>query len=282
MKDFKGKRLLVTGAARGIGRLMAERFGRLGASLILTDVQTKLLDNTVRELAAEGLNVTGYPLDVTDEAAILALRDRIHAEHGPVQMLINNAGVVFGGPFLEIPMERHRLTYAVNTMGVVAMTHAFLPDLIASDEGHLVNIASASGLLGLPWGATYASSKWSVLGFSESVRLELKQLEHKHVHVTTVCPSYINTGMFEGAAAPKLTRMLEPDEIADKVVRAVRRNKPRLLTPFMVKTIPFLNGILPRPLAEALFWATGTAASMVEWKGHDAAAKPDDSTRKAG
>ena len=91
----------------------------------------------------------------------------MHRDGGPIDVLVNNAGLVFGGAFLDVPLERHLTTYRVNTLGLVAMTHAFLPDLMAGRDGHVVNVASASGFIGLPFGATYASSKWAVLGFSE-------------------------------------------------------------------------------------------------------------------
>ena len=278
MRNFRNRRVLVTGGAQGIGRLMAERFGRLGAAIVLVDNQADKVEQTAAEMRAAGLQATAFVCDVTDDRAILDLKRRVHDDGGPIHVLVNNAGVVFGGAFLETPLERHMLTYAVNVTGLVAVTHAFLGDLVAAEEGHLVTIASASGLVGLPFGSTYASSKWAALGFSESIRLELSQLGHKHVHVTTVCPSYINTGMFHGVKAPSLTRILEPDELADQVIRAVQRNRVFLLTPFMVRAVPLLNALLPQRLVDWLHWTTGTAQSMVAWRGHEGGKE----TRKAG
>ena len=131
-----------------------------------------------------------------------------------MDVLVNNAGIVHGGPFLDVPVERHLATYRVNVLGLVAVTHAFLPDLIASADSHLVNIASASGYIGLPHGSTYASSKWAVIGFSESLLLELELHGHRHVHVTTVCPSYVTTGLFDGARAARTTSLLSPERLA--------------------------------------------------------------------
>lgn len=119
----------------------------------------------------------------------------------------------------------------MNTLGLVAMTHAFLPDLLAGTDGHVVNVASASAFIGLPFGATYASSKWAVLGFSESLALELCLQGHGHVHVTAICPSYVTTGLFDGARAPRLTRLLTADRVADLTVRAVLANKPHVRAP---------------------------------------------------
>src|SRR5262249_47081726 len=159
-------------------------------------------------------------VDLTDSSRILGLREQVHGG-GPLDVLVNNAGIVFGGAFLDVPLERHFTTYRLNTESLVAMTHAFLPDLIAGSDGHVVNMGSASGFIGLPFGATYASSKWAVLGFSESLALEMELLGHRHVHVACVCPSYVTTGLFDGARPPRTTRMLTADRVADLTVRAV-------------------------------------------------------------
>src|SRR5262249_61797405 len=123
----------------------------------------------------------GFPLDVTDEAQVTAVREAVHAEGGPIDVLVNNAGVVFGGPFLQVPAAKHRTTVAVNLNGLLTVTHAFLPDLIGRPEAHLVNVASATAFGPLPWGTSYAATKWAVLGFTESLREEFRLLGHRHV-----------------------------------------------------------------------------------------------------
>ena len=261
-------RVLVTGAARGIGKTMARHFADRGAEIVLTDIDAELLDETRAELDAAGVRCRAYPLDVTDDAAILATRDAIHDDLGNIDILVNNAGVVFGGPFLEVPLERHRTTYRVNVEGVVAMTHAFLPDVLASAGGHLVFIASASGFVGLPGGATYASSKWAVIGFAESIRAELKHLGDHRAHVTTVCPTYIDTGMFEGVEPPKTTKLLDPDMVAEKVVEAVEHRRVWVREPWIVKITPFLKHGLPTPISDFLSEAFGANRSMDRWSGH--------------
>lgn len=165
-------------------------------------------------------------------------------------------------------MSRHRLTYRVNVEGLVAMTHAFLPDLIASPGGHMVFIASASGFVGLPNGGTYASSKWAVIGFAESIRAEMKHLGHKNVNVTTVCPTYINTGMFDGAAPPKTTQVMEPAAIARGVADAVEHRQVWLLEPWIVKITPFLKNCLPTGLSDLISEVFGANRSMDHWQGH--------------
>jgi short-subunit dehydrogenase len=268
MKNVHGKRVLITGGAGGLGHSMARAFAAEGAELVLTDLVGETLDDMVTDFAKRGVACTGYVVDVTDAAAIVALRDRVHAELGPVQVLINNAGIVHGGPFSEVPLERHLRTLRVNVEGVVAMTHAFLPDLVTARAGHLVNVASASGFIGLPFGSTYAASKWAVIGLSESLRLELKKMGHRHVGVTSVCPSYVDTGMFAGVRPPKLTRFLTPDQVAADVVAAVQRNRPFVLEPWLVKITPFLVNALPRSVADAISDVFGATTGMQTWHGH--------------
>jgi all-trans-retinol dehydrogenase (NAD+) len=269
MQTLSRKRALVTGAASGIGRAIAERFAAAGAELVLVDVNADALRATADALAAGGARVRAYPLDVTDASRITSLRDEVHRDGGPIDVLVNNAGVVFGGGFLEVPLERHLTTYRVNTLGLVAMTHAFLPDLLARPDAHVVNVASASGYIGLPFGATYASSKWAVLGFSESLALELELTGQGHVHVTTVCPSYVATGLFDGVTAPRATRLLTPERIADLTLRAVLANRAVVRTPWLVRVTPFLRGVLPLRVFQKVAALLGVSTSMVEWRGRE-------------
>lgn len=284
MTALNGKRVLITGAAQGIGRATAHALVRRGCDVVLTDLREDLLEAAALELRGQAAQsaprapvVAAYPLDVTDEAAILQLRDEIHRTLGQIDVLVNNAGLVFGGSFLDVPLARHRTTYEVNTLGLVAMTHAFLPDLIGRPAGHLVNIASASAYIGLPYGTTYASSKWAVLGFSDGIRLELEQLGHRHVHVTTVCPSFVSTGLFAGATAIKQTTFLEADALAEQIVRAVERDKIYLMAPRLAYITPVMRGVLPTWLFDWVGRWFGVTTSMRHWRGRgqEVAVKPE-------
>jgi len=270
VQTLRGKRTLVTGGASGIGRALAQRFAADGAEVLLVDLNAGALATTAAALAAAGARVRTYELDVTEVSRITGLREEVHRDGGPIDVLVNNAGLVFGGAFLATPVEKHLTTYRVNTLGLVAMTHAFLPDLIAGRDGHVVNVASASGFVGLPFGATYASSKWAVIGFSESLVLELELLGHRHVHVTAVCPSYVATGLFEGARAPLGTRLLTPERVAELTVRAVLRNRLQVRAPWLIKMTPFLHGVLPFRLFARVATLFGVNTSMMAWRGRDA------------
>jgi all-trans-retinol dehydrogenase (NAD+) len=267
MSKLDSKRVLITGGAQGIGFEMAIKFAERGADIVIADINEERLVEAVASLEERTSVATGFQVDVTNPASVAAMRARIAAEVGPIDVLVNNAGVVFGGPFAKTSLDDHFKTYEVNVLGLVAMTHAFLDDLIARPEAHLVHIASASGFIGLPYGSTYASSKWAVIGFGESIRAELNLLGHKHVHHTIVCPSYIGTGMFEGAEAPKATSILEPAYLAEKVVLAVEQNKVHVLEPFMVKLTPLLRDLLPTGLYDKLAHLFGADTSMARWTG---------------
>ncbi len=274
MRELRGKRVLITGAGRGIGRAQALAFAAEGAVVLATDLAEDVLEPLAAEIRDAGGEPHTYVLDVTDEERIHDLREQINAQHGPIDCLVNNAGVVFGGSFADVPLEKHLLTYQVNTLALMTMTHIFLPDLISRNEAHIVQIASASGYVGLPFGSTYASSKWAVIGFAESLRLELQQLGHEHVGTTTVCPSYINTGMFDGAAPPKMTRMLSPNGIARRVVTAVKKNRPMLIVPPLANLAPMMRGLLPLRMLDAVGGIFGMNTSMQQWRGHNQA-KPE-------
>ena len=266
MKTFYGKRVLVTGAGHGLGLETAKAFAFEGAEVIITDRDAARVEEAVFKLQSLHLKAAGFVMDVTDAADVRAIRDRIHAEYGSIDVLVNNAGIVSGGSFLDVPLEKHLTTYDVNTAGPVIVTHMFLPDLLAQVEGHIVNIASASALIPLPFASTYASSKWALLGFTDSLREELRLTGHTHMTVTAICPSYINTGMFHGVKPPLLTRMLTPEWLAEQVVLCVKKRKAQLLAPWSVNLLPFAKCTWPRALFAKLLDLLGVTTSMGHWR----------------
>lgn len=261
---------LVTGAGSGIGRALALAAARRGIAVVAADVDLAAAEATAAALRADAGAGLAVEMDVTDRASIDRARERIRAEHDPLDLLVNNAGVVFGGPFEEVDLGRHLATYQVNLLGLVAVTWAFLPDLRERPRAQVVNVASASGFVGLPFGAAYASSKWGVIGFSESLRRELPLTGAGHVGVTTVCPGYADTGMFEGARPPRTTRFLDPAALADRILDGAERNRPFVLTPWLVRVAPLLRGLVPtRTLDRVSDWF-GATRSMEGWRGRRA------------
>jgi short-subunit dehydrogenase len=226
------------------------------------------VDAVVAELSRLG-PAAGYPMDVTDPVQIAAVHARLHADRGPIDVLVNNAGVVFGGSFLDVPFDRHLTTVAVNLSGVLSVTQAFLPDLLSRPASRVVNIASAAAVLALPMAASYAATKWAVLGFSESLREELRQGGHRHVGVTVVCPSFISTGLFEGAKPARLTPLLTPEGVARSVRQAVERGTDFVMLPWSARLLYGVAGLLPRPLFARVCRWLGVSAAMTGWHGHD-------------
>jgi all-trans-retinol dehydrogenase (NAD+) len=264
MHTLHGKRVLITGGGRGLGRALAQRFARAGAGVVVTD-----LDGAAAEkVASELQTAAAYALDVTDAADVQIVQHRILADRGPIDVLVNNAGVVYGGPFAEVPLDSHQLTIAVNLGGILNVTHAFLPDLVARPAAHIVNVVSASAFIPLPNGAAYAASKWGALGFSESLREELRLLGHRHIGVTAVCPSFIDTGLFAGATPPRLTRWLTAEGVADATVRAVLRGQRLVLLPRRIRWGLALGGLLPWPVWRRVVAWSGVGTSMSGWQGH--------------
>ena len=274
MKNLKNKNVLVTGGARGIGRQIALEFAKRGANIIIGDADKSFMNdsefsNVLNEIKNFGVACFFYHLDVTDLTIIKEVRKKINQDIGKIDILVNNAGVVFGGKFLDVDIDKHRLTYDVNTQGIVNMTYIFLEDLISRNSSHIVNIASASSFTPLPGGATYASSKAAVYSLTESLYIEFKKDKNNHIGITAVCPAFVNTGMFDGVKEPIFIPMLKTEKLAKKIVKAVIKNKLFVLEPIFIKFIPILKVCLPRFMFDSLGKILGGFNSMDLWKGHD-------------
>lgn len=271
MTKLTGKRVLITGAASGIGRLMAERIAAKRAHVILWDINEDGLAAVADELRLQGCTVDTYACNLGDRDAIYAVADRVKQEIGDIDVLINNAGIVSGLPLLENPDERIQLTFDVNTLALFWMTKAFLPGMIAKDSGHIVTIASAGGIVGTARLTDYCASKFAAIGFDESLRLELKRLNSR-VRTTVVCPFYVNTGMFEGVKTrfSRLLPILEPEYVADRVIKTIESNGQRLIMPRLTYA-NYLVRVLPVPVQDAVFGFFGINKSMDEFTGRSSA-----------
>jgi all-trans-retinol dehydrogenase (NAD+) len=262
--NLRGARVVITGGARGLGLALAQEFRAKGCRVVLLDRDEAELD---RAVALLGPQVVGHRLDVTDPAAVLATRDEILAD-GPVDVLVNNAGIVFGGAFAEVPLAKHLATFSVNLDGLVGVTHAFLPHLESRPRAAILNISSASAFVALPFGASYAASKWGVLGFSEALNEELRERGRRHVSVSVLCPSFITTGLFAGATSATGTWPLSPESVARTGVRMVERGTARKVVPWTAAVLLTGFGWIPRPVFHAVARLFGVSKSMMGWKGH--------------
>ncbi|QXC59226.1 SDR family NAD(P)-dependent oxidoreductase [Aquihabitans sp. G128] len=198
MKDFSGKVAAITGAASGMGRSLSIELAKRGCHLAISDVDEAGLAETVERAAKHGVTVTSQRLDVADREAVHAWADQVVADHGRVNLIFNNAGVALGASVEGMSYEDFDWLIGINFHGVVNGTKAFLPHLKASGEGHVINISSVFGLLGIPSQSAYNAAKFAVRGFTESLRIEL-DMEDAGVSCTTVHPGGIKTNIARNA-----------------------------------------------------------------------------------
>jgi 3-oxoacyl-[acyl-carrier protein] reductase len=223
---LKHRTCVVTGATDGIGRAVALALADAGARLAVCARTADRVNALVRELDRDG-TVVGTSCDVSDEGAVHAFASFARDRLGPVDVLVNNAGLARFGSAWELPVEAFDEIMAVNVRGTFLMTRAFLPDMLARGDGHIINIASLAGRNPVPGAAAYAAAKHAVLGFSKSLLGEVRQ---HGVRVTAICPGSVVTPFFEksGGSLDRPERKLQPEDISDTVL-AVLQLPPRAL-----------------------------------------------------
>lgn len=267
MTQFRGAHVLITGAASGLGRLMALGAVARGARVSLLDRDAKGLDLLCAEVQARGGDAGGFVVDLSDRAALQAVCTEVRQRRGGVDILVNNAGIVSGKTLLECSDEAIERTFQVNALAGFWTVRAFLPDMLAAGKGHIVTVASAAGLAGTSRLVDYSASKFAAVGFDESLRMELKRLGSP-VRTTVVCPFFIDTGMFEGVKTrfAWLLPILKPDYVVRRIMGAVEGNRARLVMPRFVMTVPVVR-VLPPFLFDAVLGFFGVNRSMDEFVG---------------
>jgi NAD(P)-dependent dehydrogenase (short-subunit alcohol dehydrogenase family) len=290
MTDVRGKVAVVTGAGSGIGRALAYELARMGAKVAISDVDTVGLAETKRQVEVIGAPVHSQRLDVTDRTAVLAYADTVAAEFGTVNLIFNNAGIAFTGNVEDMTFEQIERVMDVDYWGVVNGTKAFLPYLVASGDGHVVNVSSLFGLLAVPGQSAYNSAKFAVRGFTEALRQEMI-INKRPVQVTCVHPGGIKTaiarnaqavdGQDAGALAEFFDKKLahtSADSAAKQILRAVKGNSSRAVVGYDAKALDVLIRVLG-PHYQRIF-SVGTARFMPKPKDAGITAKPGDPRRK--
>ena len=268
MQSLAGKTILITGAGCGIGKLMALEAAREGADLILVDINADNLESA--KIAAEQVGATcaAHICDISDRARVAAVCADVEARFGGVDVLINNAGIVTGKPFVDLTLDDMHRSMDVNFWGHVYFTRQFLPGMLARGQGNIVNLASSSGMLGMVNLSDYCASKFADVGFSEALRRELKSSGHTGIVVTCVCPYVIDTGMFKGFKPLLFNPVLKPEKVAAAVLAAVRHNRPYVIMPFfMIQLMRLLKVLLPTGLFDWILHLTGGSRAMSAFKG---------------
>lgn len=265
--SLAGQNVLITGAGRGLGWRMAHECVRRGARAIIAwDIDDSALAELAQSLSHSGVLVHTHQVDVTDPAAVRVAVDSAEAELDRIDVLINNAGVVSGQRLLELDDSDIHKTFGVNTLSLYWTTRAVLPGMLARNHGRIVTIASAAGLAGPSRQTDYAASKHAAVGFTESLRAELRQARSA-VSCLTVCPFYVNTGMFDGVATKNpLLPLQDQDRVARRIVSGIESRARELLIPRTVYLVRVLRLLPTRWFDQIADWF-GINESMANFTG---------------
>ena len=275
---FKNAKVLITGGASGIGKIMGRMALEKGADcLIIWDINITNIELTRKELGKFG-KVMGYVVDVSRNEMVVETYEKVKAECGYVDILINCAGIVTSNKtFDKQTVNEIYRTMNINTIAPMLIARAMLPDMLKRNRGHICTIASAGGMISNPKMSVYAASKWGVIGWSDSVRIELQEM-NSEVHITTVAPYYINTGMFDGVKS-RIIPILKPEYVSKRIIRAIERNKTFRGIPFGMHFIRFWQAILPTRVFDFFFGQVfGIYHTMDEFTGRK---QPGKVTSKA-
>ncbi len=243
-----GQTAAITGGARGIGRATAAAFLRHGMRVAIGDVDFDAAERTASEL---GPRAVALPLDVTERASFAAFLDGAEEQLGPLDVLVNNAGIMPLGRFVDEDEVTARRMIDINLHGVIIGTKLALGRMLGRDRGHIVNVSSQAGKFGAPGGATYSATKHAVVGLTEAVRGEL-HLMGAHVDVSYVMPFVVNTELGSGLGKARGTSTLEPEDVADAIVAALQQGTVDVWVPKSAKRQFMFASLLPRALSERM------------------------------
>jgi NADP-dependent 3-hydroxy acid dehydrogenase YdfG len=271
--SLAGMTAAVTGAARGIGRATAEAFVREGMRVAVGDVDVDAARRAASELGGTAL---GLPLDVRDRSSFESFLDEAERQHGPLDVLVNNAGIMSIGPFAEEDDSTARRMLDVNAYGVLVGTRLAVERMSARRSGHVVNVASAAGRLGFPGGATYCATKFFVVGLSESLHAELHE---SGVHVSCVLPGVVDTELVSGLDVPRFVRATRPADVGAAIVRVVRSGRFEVYVPRVYGHATRLSRLFPRRVVEAAGRTVGVDRVLFQ---HDRAARRNYDERVRG
>lgn len=271
--ELAGASAAVTGAGHGIGRAITLRLARAGARVAVGDID----EEAARAVAAEiGDSALAFALDVSDHAQFAAFLDAAEGRHGPLSVMVNNAGVDWVGPFHEEPDEVSRREIAVNLYGAVNGSKLALARMLPRGSGHLVNVASGVGRVPLPGSAVYAATKHGVVGLTESLRLEYRG---RGIAFSVIQPAQVDTAMIDGQGRPPLLPVISPDDVAEAVLGALRSGRFEVWVPRSQGATAKLGTMLPRAAREAVMRLIGVGRIAGDT---DAAARRDYHRRAFG
>jgi short-subunit dehydrogenase len=247
-------RVFVTGAARGIGRAIALELATHGHEIIVADRDREPALAVVAELRARGASAEARELDVTAAFAFEAAVDEVERARGPIDVLVNNAGIMALGAFLDQPRYQDSAQRAVNLDGVINGMRAVLPRMLARRRGHVINVASVAGRVGTPFAAVYSATKFAVIGLTEAVRQEL---DGQGVDLSYVMPGVVRTELIAGTRPPPWPPVASPEDVARAVREVLRTKQVDVYVPRVARLSVILPAILPRAIYERIGRALG-------------------------
>jgi NAD(P)-dependent dehydrogenase (short-subunit alcohol dehydrogenase family) len=257
-RSLNGRTVAITGGARGIGKATAKALVAKGARVAIGDLDLALAEKTATEL---GGNVVAFALDVTDRSSFDNFLSEAERELGPLDVLINNAGIMPVGLFTDEADDSARRQIDINVHGVIFGTKLALERMRPRGSGHIVNIASQAGKNGVPGVATYCASKHAVVGLSEAVRGELRG---SGIEVSCVMPAIVNTELTSGVKPARGVRNVEPAEVADAIVGALEKPKFDIPVPRSAQSIGTFMSVFPRAVREAVARAMKVDKVMID------------------
>jgi NAD(P)-dependent dehydrogenase (short-subunit alcohol dehydrogenase family) len=243
-RSLAGKIVAITGGARGIGRATAAALIAQGARVAIGDIESEMAAQTAQEL---GSGTIGLPLDVTDRASFETFLEQVESQLGPLDVLINNAGIMPIGPFIEETDRTATRLIDINLHGVIFGSKLALQRFLPRGRGHLVNIASVAGKAGFPGGATYCATKHAVVGLSEAIRAEVRSTD---IDVSIVMPVVVNTELGSGLQKSRGVKVAEPEDVANAIVEALQTGRVDVFVPKSMLGLFRLMNLVPRRVAD--------------------------------
>ncbi len=273
MRSLAGKRAVVTGGAMGIGLATVRRLVKEGVTVAIWDINDKAMAEVENEFKEVKDRVFIYKCDITKKEMVKESADKTKKDIGPVDILINNAGSAIGGRFCDKSLEQWDWLTQINLNSLYYTTYEFLPDMYERNTGHIVNVSSGAGVLGLANLAVYCATKFAVYGFTEALRIEA-MTDKKNIVFSSIHPGLIKTGLFEGGKFNFLGNLIFPlleshDKIGEVIVnKALKKNKVTVLRPFTIRSGFWLRAIMSDKLLCRIVIMAGGGTMMSKWTGH--------------
>ncbi|PIC50557.1 hypothetical protein B9Z55_001411 [Caenorhabditis nigoni] len=265
-KDFHGKRILITGAGSGLGKLLSRKFAAQGAELILWDINLKSVDELKDEFKSNGVKAHSYEVNLCDPNKISEVGQQVLRDIGKVDILVNNAGVATAKMILDSNVKDIENSFGVNVKAHFYTVQQFLPPMLEEDNGHVVTIASVAGKMGSAGLADYTSTKHAAVGFHDSLVAEIMASGKEGVKTTLVCPYYVHTSMFDATGAttrfPSIFPILDTEYVVQKIYEAIETEQEYLVTPKSFYWILPGTQILPYRAQKAIGQFLGLIQSL--------------------